>query len=102
MLDDTKEPEREPSKEGYRFTGYNLPSVRLDDGFEYYCVAPHPSLFDQPMVWQEPAYQVGFDTAGGNVEPIFSGDASSRAIRISKGFEESGDEMPKQLPQLPP
>ena len=55
-----------------RFTGYNLPTIRLDDGFDYYCVAPHPTLFNQPSVWQQSAFQVGFDTVGGNVMPLIS------------------------------
>ena len=55
-----------------RFTGYNLPTIRLDDGFDYYYVAPHPTLFNQPSMWQQAAFQVGFDTAGGNVLPIIS------------------------------
>jgi hypothetical protein len=46
--------------------------VRLDDGFEYYVVEPHPSLSNQPMVWQKPAFEVGIDAVGGNVAPLFS------------------------------
>ena len=103
MLDDAKEPERTPSKEGYRFTGYNLPSIRLDDGFDYYYVAPHPTLFNQPMVWQEPAYTVGFDTAGGNVEPLFSGDNGSRGfgpVAVKAGSKTSIS-IQKEQTQLP-
>ncbi len=56
----------------YRFSGYNLPTVKLDDGFDYYVVGVHPYFINQPTMWQKPAFQVGFDTVGGHNDPIFS------------------------------
>ena len=67
------------SPEGDRFTGYNLPTVNLDAGFPYYVVDVHPYFFNQPMVWQEPAFSVGFNTAGGHITPIFSPDSPNDA-----------------------
>ena len=53
----------------YRFSGYNLPTVKLDDGFEYYVVEPHPSLYNQPFIFQKPAFQIDID---GNMTDVFS------------------------------
>ncbi len=86
--------ERTPEqiKAGERFTGYNLPTIRLDDGFDYYYVDPHPTLLNQPAIWQPAAFQVGFNTAGGNVIPLFSYDI--------KGIQHQGI-TEKQSPILP-
>ena len=62
----------ELAAEAYRFTGYNLPTVKLDDGFEYYVVGVHPYFNNQPMFWQTPAYAIGFDTVGGYTYPMYS------------------------------
>lgn len=53
----------------YRFSGYNLPIVKLDDGFEYYVVQPHPYLYNQPFIFQKPAFQIDID---GNMTDVFS------------------------------
>jgi hypothetical protein len=60
------------SHEGYRFTGYNLPTIKLGDGFPYYFVGVHPSILRQPTFFQKPAFSVGFNTVGGHIAPIFS------------------------------
>lgn len=64
-----------------RFTGYNLPMAKLDDGFEYYIVGVHPYFYNQPMVWQTPAFQIGFDSVGGHSSPLFSEPAPSVRAR---------------------
>ena len=44
----------------YRFSGYQLPKVSLDEtGPSYYVVAPHPYFYNQPEEWTKPAYQYG-------------------------------------------
>jgi hypothetical protein len=77
---DVKKEPRNPiaSPEADRFTGYNLPMVKLDDGFEYYVVGVHPYFLNQPQAFQKPAFSVGFDTAGGHTSPIFSPNQSAQ------------------------
>lgn len=44
----------------YRFSGYQLPKISLDEsGPSYYVVAPHPYFSNQPEMWTKPAYQNG-------------------------------------------
>jgi hypothetical protein len=65
--------ERERAALAYRFSGYNLPMVKLDGMCEYYVVKVHPYFYNQPMIWQEPAFQDGsLDQAGGFIEPIYT------------------------------
>ena len=68
----SSEQDRQLEADKYRFSGYNLPMVKLADGFEYYIVDVHPYFLNQPQVFQKPAFAVGFDTVGGNVGPIYS------------------------------
>lgn len=64
-----------------RFSGYNLPSKKLDDGFDYYVVGVHPYFINQPTVWQKPAFQIGFNTVGGHVDPFFSSPKKAASPR---------------------
>jgi len=42
----------------YRFSGYQLPLLQLDEtGPAYYVVQPHPYYYNQPEYWQKPYYQ---------------------------------------------
>ena len=59
-----------------RFSGYNLPTIKLNDGFEYYVVGVHPYLQNQPIFWQTPAYDIGVSSAGGHVHPIYTSPKS--------------------------
>ena len=38
-----------------RFSGYQLPKVQLDAGFDYYYMYPHPYYYNQPLDWTKPA-----------------------------------------------
>jgi len=41
----------------YRFSGYQLPKVSLDEtGPSNYVVKPHPYFYNQPDEWTKPAY----------------------------------------------
>ena len=42
----------------YRFSGYNLPMIQLDEtGNSYiYIAEPHPYYINQPEYWQKPYY----------------------------------------------
>jgi len=41
----------------YRFSGYQLPTIQLDEtGPAYYVVHPHPYFYNQPVYWQKAAY----------------------------------------------
>ena len=46
--------EKEASQ--YRFSGYQLPKITLDDGFEYDYVPVHPYFYSQPEFWSGPVY----------------------------------------------
>lgn len=81
-----------------RFSGYNLPTVKLDDGFEYYVVGVHPFYMNQPQFWQKPAFQVGFDTVGGYTSPIYSKDIPSEPKNIQ---DTPNDETHHKSPNLP-
>jgi hypothetical protein len=51
----------QPEKDAlnYRFSGYQLPMLQLDEtGPAYACVEPHPYLYNQPMFWTQPSYPV--------------------------------------------
>ena len=42
----------------YRFSGYQLPKLQLDEtGPSYYVMEPHPYFRNQPEYWQKPAYK---------------------------------------------
>ena len=42
----------------YRFSGYQLHKIQLDEtGPAYYVVQPHPYYYNQPEYWQKPYYQ---------------------------------------------
>lgn len=51
------EEEKRLEKNRYRFQGYQLPKIQLDEtGATYYKVSPHPYLYNQPEYWQQPVY----------------------------------------------
>ena len=112
----------------YRFSGYNLPMIKLADGFEYYVVGVHPYFFNQPQVFQTPAFSVGFDTVGGRTGPIYfpsAGDSGAKqpealqnppfalspspsdgvsidvARALSRKLSRKQDKRNRDIPQLP-
>ena len=47
----------EQEEAAYRFSGYNLPMIQLDEtGLAYYVVQPHPYYYNQPQYWQKPFF----------------------------------------------
>jgi len=84
-----------------RFTGYNLPTVKLEDGFEYYVVGVHSFFINQPQFWQKPAFQVGFDTVGGYTSPIYSKDIPIQPKDIQDDPDVSDEETHHRSPNLP-
>ena len=41
----------------YRFEGYQLPKIQLDEtGDAYVVLHPHPYYYNQPKYWEKPAY----------------------------------------------
>lgn len=49
----------------YRFSGYNLPMIQLDEtGPSYVVVGVHPYYINQPTEWQKPYYQTSPITTG--------------------------------------
>jgi len=45
-------------KNKYRFQGYQLPKIQLDEtGPSYYDVSPHPYFYNQPRYWQQAVFQ---------------------------------------------
>jgi len=50
--------EKEKEDLQYRFGGYQLPMIQLDEtGPAYYVIDPHPYYFNQPLFWQKAAYR---------------------------------------------
>ena len=49
---------KEISANQYRFSGYQLPMIQLDETGPAYIVIeqPHPYYRNQPMDWQKPCY----------------------------------------------
>lgn len=44
----------------YRFSGYQLPTIRLDDGFDYVVSLDHPAYtHGEPLWWHEKAVSQG-------------------------------------------
>lgn len=64
----------------YRFEGYQLPLIQLDEtGPAYVVLQPHPYYYNQPLVWQKPAsYGQSLPTTS-NVIPISPGSGSTTA-----------------------
>lgn len=57
----------------YRFSGYQLPMIQLDEtGPAYVILGPHPYYYDQPEEWQQPYY-------GPVVNPIVIDGVSARS-----------------------
>lgn len=63
----------------YRFRGYVLPKVQLDEtGSTYYVVAPHPYLYNQLQYWQSAAisgHPGGYENAS-HASPVPGGAGS--------------------------
>ena len=54
------------SKDQYRFSGYNLNLVILDEtGPAYAMEPPHPYYYNQPVYWQKNAYRNNQAIGGG-------------------------------------
>lgn len=55
----------EQNELNYRFSGYQLPKVQLDDTFSYDCIKGiHPYYTSQPIYWQKPAYRANWAELG--------------------------------------
>jgi len=73
----------------YRFSGYQLPMIQMDEtGPAYYVVQPHPYYSNQPLDWQKPYYytqpgvrptQITVEYSGGNMERTNQGLPSNEA-----------------------
>jgi len=71
----------------YRFSGYQLPKIQLDEtGPAYYVVGVHPYYQNQPAYWQKPAYQnsriIGGNIAigsSGNIPPTVSDSTANES-----------------------
>ena len=53
----------------YRFSGYQLPKVRLADGFLYDDVAPHPSFTQGEETWWHQRAVSYATPVGDNIDP---------------------------------
>jgi len=71
----------------YRFSGYQLPYIRLDD--KYVVGTVHPYYINQPTYWQKPAYQGGH-VVGGNVQIDASGNTGAPVIPPNTSSNETG------------
>ena len=58
--------DKEKAALSYRFSGYQLPKIQLDEtGHTYYYIrGVHPYYTTQPMYWQKPAYTTNTVTMG--------------------------------------
>lgn len=42
----------------YRFSGYQMPKIKLDEtGDAYIVLEPHPYYYNQPLYWQKPCWK---------------------------------------------
>lgn len=66
----------------YRFSGYQLPKIELDEtGHTYYYIKGiHPYYTTQPMYWQKPYYSVNTPALGGAGEHRPSNISSNQTI----------------------
>jgi len=104
----------------YRFQGYQLPKIQLDEtGPSYYDVSPHPYFYNQPRYWQQAVFQGspygGMDTDNPDIpttadtSPIVNNansDTSERALSeeplvTSTPKQIEQPEQPEQPEQLP-
>jgi len=76
----------------YRFSGYQLPKIVLDEtGHAYVVLPPHPYYFNQPMYWQKAAY-VGNDLpTTGIVAPSVVPIENGRGGDSGGGRDDSND-----------
>ena len=60
--------DKEKAALSYRFSGYQLPKIQLDETGHtyYYIVGVHPYYTTQPMYWQKPYYSTSTATIGDN------------------------------------
>ena len=70
----------------YRFSGYQLPLIQLDEiGPAYIVLHPHPYYRNQPTYWQKPAYRGSTlgttEIIGGNIQI----DASGNTYKTNTG-----------------
>jgi len=97
------EEEKNIIKNRYRFQGYQLPKIQLDEtGPSYYDVSPHPYFYNQPRFWEQAVFggspYVDFYT--GN-EPVITATDNPPVIDTSeRGLSE---EQPRSVtPELEP
>jgi len=58
MTTDAKKSEEKQEQDRYRFSGYQLPLVQLDDSGKSYVVTPvHQYYIDQPEYWVPPIFK---------------------------------------------
>lgn len=77
-MSDTPSDSEDISATQYRFSGYQLPKIQLDEtGDAYVVLNPHPYFHNQPTYWSKPAYQnnqlIGGDIPiqpSGNTYPV--------------------------------
>lgn len=71
----------------YRFGGYQLPKIQLDEtGPSYYVVEPHPYYRNQPLYWQK-----GYRTS--TTKPDYYTFINDNVIET----EDNGDKPPTQI-----
>jgi hypothetical protein len=72
------EEEKELIRNRYRFQGYQLPKIQLDEtGATNYYVWPHPYFYNQPAFWQQEVYDG--DPYGGNIGDLVGGEIPTTA-----------------------
>jgi len=55
----------EQTADQYRFEGYQLPKIQLDEtGPSYVVLNPHPYFYNQPEYWHHPAYKDNHPVSG--------------------------------------
>lgn len=77
-----------------RFSGYRLPTIDLEAGFQAYCVPVHPYFYNQSLEWAKPAYTTyettGPQLIGGDINIQNSGTSGSGTVEASSGTEIGG------------
>jgi hypothetical protein len=64
-------------KNRYRFSGYQLPKIQLDEtGKTYYKVGVHPYYKYQPLYWQQDAFDYNTATINNRKSSIESGSGN--------------------------
>ncbi len=85
----------------YRFSGYQLPKIQLDEtGPSYVVLPPHPYFTNQPAYWSKPAFRGCMPLKSETIGSGIGGQVGSNNDQIYS--ENVGQNLGSASPQMLP